>query len=79
LVGGGQDLGAASFDAPVAAVLGAVRDRDLRPGQRVEAGEQSTRVVFDRSEHVGRLLVFDQVAGGVTLNVQSIQGDDPTA
>jgi hypothetical protein len=73
--GHGDDLEAAGLHAAVAAVAGAVQDRDLAPGQGAQLGVEGGLVALDR-EHVVGVFVDDQELGGVALGVQRVGGDD---
>jgi len=63
--GDGGELDGALLDSAVAGVGGAVRDRDLRPGQRGEFGEQPRLVGLD-GEHGECLRVLADPQIGLT-------------
>jgi hypothetical protein len=44
------------------------------PVQGVERGEQAGLVLLDRGEQVVRLLLVDQVPGGLLLHVEGVGG-----
>jgi hypothetical protein len=73
--GNGGDLQAAGLDPAVAAVAGAVGDRDLAPGQSLELLVQGGLVGLD-DQQVGGVLDADQPVGVLTLGVEGVGGDD---
>ena len=72
--GDGGELDGALLDSAVAGVGGAVRDRDLRPGQRGEFGEQPRLVGLDGEQVVGS--ASGEVGGVAALGVQGVRGDE---
>jgi hypothetical protein len=70
-------LEAAQLDAAVAAVAGAVGDRDAVPGQAGAAVQQGGLIGLDHQQVV-RLLDADQELGSLGVGLQRIRGDhDP--